>query len=272
MDKDKDNAGINANVDAEVDVNAGGKDASDQDVLGIRTVDAVRILTLRRPERHNALNTDLTRRLLQALRDAEHDEACRAIVLAGAGRSFCAGADTTEFAGFGQDADRAQARATLTAELHAVFATLSKPVVAAVWGNAMGGGAGLALACDMMVAAQATRLGYPEIKHGICPAIVMANLTRNLGPKRAFELVSTGRLLDGGELCEWGLANARAETPEAALAAALDIGRHWAAHAPFALTSTKRLFYRTLDLSFEEGLAAGRELNIAMRRHARPKS
>ncbi|ALM84284.1 enoyl-CoA hydratase/isomerase family protein [Bordetella sp. N] len=238
------------------------------DVLKIETQDAVRILTLQRPERHNALDTELTSRLLQALRDADRDESCRAIVLAGSGKSFCAGADTTEFKGFGQDAEQAQVRATLTADLHAMFPSLGKPVVAAVWGNALGGGAGLALACDMIVAAQATRLGYPEITHGICPAIVMANLTRNLGPKRAFELVSTGRVLNGTELCEWGLANASAETPDTALAAALDIGRRWATYAPFALSSTRQLFYRTLDLSFPEGLAAGRELNVAMRRHA----
>ncbi|WP_233233169.1 enoyl-CoA hydratase/isomerase family protein [Bordetella sp. LUAb4] len=242
------------------------------DVLRIETQDAVRILTLQRPERHNALNTALTSGLLQAVRDADSDQDCRAIVLSGSGKSFCAGADTTEFAGFGQDAEQARARGALTAELHAVFATLSKPVVAAVWGNALGGGAGLALSCDMVVAAQATRLGYPEITHGICPAIVMANLTRNLGPKRAFELVSTGRVLNGAELYQWGLANASADTPEATLSAAFDIGRRWATYAPYALSSTKQLFYRTLDLTFPEGLAAGRELNIAMRRHAHAKA
>lgn len=236
------------------------------DVLKIENHDAVRVLTMQRPERHNALNTELTTQLLQALQAAEADDSCRAIVLSGSGKSFCAGADTTEFAGFGQDNDRAATRADLTASLHAVFGKLGKPVVAAVWGNAMGGGAGLALACDMMVAATETRLGYPEIKHGICPAIVMANLTRNLGPKRAFELVSTGRLLNGALLHEWGLACSVADSPQAALDAAIAVARAWAAHMPTALAATKQLLYRTIDLSFPDGLAAGRDLNVAMRR------
>lgn len=241
-------------------------------VLKIENQDGVRILSLQRPERHNALNTELTRGLLQALQDADVDDDCRAIVLAGSGKSFCAGADTTEFAGFGQDTDQASARAELTASLHAVFSTVHKPIVSAVWGNAMGGGAGLALACDMMVTCADTRFGYPEIKHGICPAIVMANLTRQVGIKRAFELVSTARMLDGHELYDWGLSARVTDTPEDTLDAAISLAHTWAGYAAQSLSATKQLFYQTLDQTFAEGLDTGRRLNIEMRRYARTKS
>ena len=237
-------------------------------VLNIEHQDGVRVLTMQRPERHNALNTELTSGLLQALQSAGSDDDCRAIVLTGSGKSFCAGGDTTEFAGFGQDADQASARAELTASLHAVFSTVHKPIVSAVWGNAMGGGAGLALACDMMVTCADTRFGYPEIKHGICPAIVMANLTRQVGIKRAFELVSTARMLNGHELYDWGLSARVTDTPQATVDAAIAIARTWAGYSAQSLSATKRLLYQTLDLAFAEGLDTGRRLNIEMRRYA----
>lgn len=237
-------------------------------VLNIENQDGVRVLTMQRPERHNALNTELTRGLLQALQDAGSDDDCRAIVLTGSGKSFCAGGDTTEFAGFGQDADQASARAELTASLHAVFSTVHKPIVSAVWGNAMGGGAGLALACDMMVTCADTRFGYPEIKHGLCPAIVMANLTRQVGVKRAFELVSTARMLNGHELYDWGLSARVTDTPQDTLEAAVAVARTWAGYSAQSLSATKQLFYQTLDLAFTEGLDTGRRLNIEMRRYA----
>jgi len=240
-------------------------------VLNIEHQDGVCVMTLQRPERHNALNTELTRGLLQALQDAHADDHCRAIVLSGSGKSFCAGADTTEFAGFSQDTNQATVRAELTASLHAAFSSVHKPIVSAVWGNAMGGGAGLALACDMVVACADTRFGYPEIKHGICPAIVMANLTRQVGIKRAFELVSTARMLDGHELYAWGLAARVTDTPLDTLEAAIAVARTWAEYPPQALSATKQLFYQTLDLPFAEGLDTGRRRNIEMRRYAQPK-
>ena len=116
--------------------------------------DGVRILTMNRPEKHNALDTELTTRLLQALRDADTDGAVRSVVLTGSGKSFCAGADTSEFDALApHDPSAVTQRADLTTALHAAFSRISKPVVAAVRGNALGGGAGLALACDMTVMA-----------------------------------------------------------------------------------------------------------------------
>ena len=130
--------------------------------LIVENRDAVRLLRLNRPEKHNALNTALTTALLDALSQAERDSTVRAVVLTGNGKSLCAGADTTEFSGLTMEQPEAVlARADLTSDLHLVFSRMTKPVVGAVHGNALGGGAGLALACDLTVMAEDVRFGYP---------------------------------------------------------------------------------------------------------------
>src|SRR5881394_652562 len=152
---------------------------------------AVRMLTLNRPEKRNALNTELTKTLLEAIRATDADESVGALVLTGAGPGFCAGADLAEFKGL-KDPQAAATRAELTMQLHLSFSRISKPVVTAINGAAMGGGAGLAIAGDLAVMADDAKFGYPETKHGIVAAIVMANLVRQVGRKAAFELVSLG--------------------------------------------------------------------------------
>ena len=150
---------------------------------------AVRILTLNRPEKRNALDTALSRALLEALRAADGDETVRCVVLTGAGPAFCAGADLAEFKRL-RDPQAAETRAELTMQLHLAFSKMITPVVTAINGAAMGGGAGLAIAGDLAVMASSAKLGYPETKHGIVAAIVMANLVRQVGRKAAFELVA----------------------------------------------------------------------------------
>jgi len=230
---------------------------------------AVRILRLNRPEKLNALDTALTQALQDALQAADADEAVRAIVLTGAGRAFCAGADITEFADLTPShQDAVLRRAELTSRTQMLLQQLTKPIVSVVQGAALGGGAGLAIGCDMMVAASDLRFGYPELRHSIVPAIVMTGLQRQLPRKVAFELISTGRLLSAAELHELGVAN-RAVEPEDALAAGLEIATAWAAASPVALATTKGLFYRVADLGFEEAMRAGRDVNALMRGFAR---
>src|SRR5438045_258345 len=117
---------------------------------------AVRILTLNRPEKRNALDTALTRDLLEALRTADADETVHCVVLTGTGPGFCAGADLSEFKGL-QDAKAAETRAELTMQLHLAFSKMITPVVTAINGAAMGGGAGLAIAGDLAVMAESAR-------------------------------------------------------------------------------------------------------------------
>jgi enoyl-CoA hydratase len=230
----------------------------------------VRVLTLNRPDKRNALNHALTQALLDGLRAAETDAAVRCIVLTGAGVAFCAGADLAEFKDLTPaQADLVERRAALTAELHGVFSTLSKPVVTAINGAAMGGGAGLAVAGDLAVMAQTARLGYPEVKHGIVAAIVMANLVRNVGRKAAFELVSLGEPVDAARALALGLVN-RVAAPEQLMTEALALADTLAAVSPPAMAATKQLFYRTTDLPFAQALEQGRDMNKRMRAFRTP--
>ena len=234
------------------------------DVL-IENRGGVRVLTMNRPDKRNALNQALTQALLDGLRLAEADESVRSIVLTGAGPAFCAGADLAEFKELTPDqAHLVERRAGLTMDLHGIFSKLSKPVVTAINGAAMGGGAGLALAGDVAVMASTAKLGYPEVKHGIVAAIVLANLVRNVGRKAAFELVATGEPVDATQARALGMVN-RVTAPETVMQEALELAEKFAAVARPAMAATKQLFYRVLDLPFEQALEAGRDVNKRMR-------
>jgi enoyl-CoA hydratase len=225
----------------------------------------VRILTMNRPAKRNALNLALTQALLAGLRAAEADESVRSIVLTGAGSAFCAGADLAELKDLTPDqAERVETRAELTMALHGIFSRLSKPVVTAINGPAMGGGAGLALAGDVAVMAATAKLGYPEVKHGIVAAVVMAGLVRNAGRKAAFELVAGGEPVDAARAFALGLVN-RVTAPAELMPTACAIAEKFAAVDRPAMAATKELFYRALDLPFGEALAAGRDVNKRMR-------
>ena len=240
------------------------------DVLLSQTRGAVRVLHMNRPEKLNALNTELTQQLLDAFQAAEADPAVRAVVLAGEGRGFCAGADLAEFKDLTPEHQhRVLKRADLTCRTQSILQKLSKPVVSAVQGVAVGGGAGLAIGCDMMVAATDLKFGYPELKHSIVPALVMTGLQRQLGRKVAFELVSTGRLLGAEEARTLGLAN-RVTGPEQVLETALGIAQGWAETNPVAMAAAKALFYRVADLSYDAAMAAGRDVNALMRGFREP--
>ena len=225
----------------------------------------VRVLTLNRPEKLNALNTALTRALSEALAAADTDRDIRAVVLTGVGRGFCAGADLGEFSELTPDQpDAVLERAALTARVQTQARQLRVPVVAAVRGAAVGGGAGLAIGADMVVAGADLRFGYPELKHSIVPALVMTGLVQHLGRKLAFELVSTGRLLTATEAAELGLVN-RVVAPEEILPAALDIAERWAAVEPRAIAAAKDLLYRVADLPTDAAMRAGQDVNALMR-------
>lgn len=224
----------------------------------------MRILTMNRPDKLNALNTRLTQDLCRALGDAESDPSVSAVVLTGSGKAFCAGADVSEFSGFVEDNRAAYARAQLTSRLHMLIQQMSKPVIGAARGVAVGGGAGLAIACDMLVVGEDLRFGYPEVVRGLVPAIVMTSLQRQLGRKLAFELITTGRFLCADEAYRAGIANC-VVAPDRVLATAGGIAARWAASNRTALAATKELFYRVADLSYEAAMAAGRDMNLRMR-------
>ncbi|WNE95177.1 enoyl-CoA hydratase/isomerase family protein [Streptomyces luomodiensis] len=239
--------------------------AAAADVLLVEDRGPVRVLTLNRPDKLNALNTALTRALSTALTAAEDDRDVRAVVLTGAGRGFCAGADLSEFSTLTPDQpDAVLERAALTAHLQTQMQHMGTPVVSAVRGAAVGGGAGLAIGADMAVAGTDLKFGYPELRHSIVPALVMTGLQRHLGRKLAFELVSTGRLLTAAEAAAHGLVN-RVVEPEAVVETAYGIAERWAAVEPRAIRAAKDLFYRVADLPTEAAMRAGQDVNALMR-------
>jgi enoyl-CoA hydratase/carnithine racemase len=232
-------------------------------VLLVEDRGAVRILTMNRPEKRNALNSELTQALLDSLKRANEDEKVACVVLTGAGQGFCAGADLAEFKGLA-DPQAAESRADLTMQLHLVFSKIAKPVVTAINGAAMGGGAGLAIAGDMAVMAEGAKLGYPETKHGIVAAIVMANLVRQVGRKAAFELVALGEPIDAAQALRLGMVNRIAKNEEL-LPVAVSVAEKLAEVARPAMAETKRLFHEVADLALGPALERGRDTNRRMR-------
>ncbi|HJS39552.1 MAG TPA: enoyl-CoA hydratase/isomerase family protein [Burkholderiales bacterium] len=228
------------------------------------------MLMLNRPEKRNALNTALTQALLDALRAADADESVACVVLTGAGQGFCAGADLAEFKDLTPENQHlVEARAELTMQLHLAMPKMAKPVVTAINGAAMGGGAGLAVAGDLAVMAEDATLGYPETRHGIVAAIVMANLVRQAGRKAAFELVALGEPVDAARALALGLVNRvvpRARLMDEALALAAKL----AAVSRPAMQLTKQLFHEAADLPLAQALERGREANKRMRAFRRP--
>jgi enoyl-CoA hydratase/carnithine racemase len=224
---------------------------------------AVRILTLNRPEKRNALDSALTQALLSEIRAADADDSVGALVLTGAGPGFCAGADLSEFKGL-KDPQAAEARAELTMQLHLSFSKISKPVVTAINGAAMGGGAGLAIAGDLAVMAEGAKLGYPETKHGIVAAIVLGNLVRQVGRKAAFELVSLGEPIDAARALQLGLINYVFQENDL-LDETLKIAEKLSSVNRPAMAETKRLFHEVADLPLAEALERGRDTNKKMR-------
>jgi enoyl-CoA hydratase/carnithine racemase len=236
---------------------------NNKEVLLVEDRGAVRLLTMNRPEKRNALNSELTQALLDALRAADADESVGAVVLTGAGPGFCAGADLSEFKDL-QQAVAAENRAELTMQLHLAFSKISKPIVTAINGHAMGGGAGLAIAADLAVIAEGARLGYPEPKHGIVAAIVMANLVRQVGRKAGFELVALGEPIDAQRALQLGMVN-RVCNQDELIPVSLSLAEKLAAVKRPAMAETKKLFHEVADLPLAQALERGRDTNQRMR-------
>ena len=238
--------------------------------LLIEDLDGVRILTLNRPEKRNALNDALTHALVVALEAADADNDVGCVLLTGAGRGFCAGADLTEFEQLtGADTARVETRAKLTAKLHGLIPGLRVPVVAAVNGAARGGGAGLALAADLVIASEQASFGYPEIVHGIVAAVVMANLVRVAGRLKAFELVATAEPISAAEALEAHLVN-RVVPHDQLVHTSRTLATELAARSRPAMELTKRLLHRVADVPFTKALEEGRMTNQRMRSITRP--
>jgi methylglutaconyl-CoA hydratase len=207
----------------------------------------VAVLTLNRPDKRNALSRALMRELEHHLDRAGHDTSVRSVVLTGAGKAFCSGMDLKEAAAEheGSDAEH-HAVATLQeyADLVQKLHSLPKLTIAAVNGDALAGGAGLMAACDFAIASSMARIGYPEVLRGMVPAVVMFDLTRLIGDRRARQLLLTGSLILANVCYTWGLVNQVTE-PDKCLSEAIRVGKDMTAAAPQAVAAIKRLLDET---------------------------
>ncbi len=234
-------------------------------LLGIAVEDGVLGLTLDRPAKRNALSLPLVEALHEALERAELDPAVRVVLLRGAGKDFCAGADLEELlASADRDPAENERDALRLGALFQRLRRLPRPVVALVHGRALAGGAGLATACDLVVLAEDATLGWPEIQRGFVPAMVMTMLRRLVGERVAFDLVATGRLLGAAEAAALGLATRvvpAAELERAGRTLALQL----AAAGPSAMALTKQLLYELDGRSFDDAIALGARINALAR-------
>lgn len=226
----------------------------DSDLL-IEDGEHVRVLTLNRPTRANALSSSLRRHLCDAFVDAGDDPTVRAIVLTGQGdRVFCAGADLKEIA----EADARGERFRPPTErvdrtvYEVVFATY-KPTIAALNGHAMGGGFELALACDIRLAAPAATMAFPEAKVGMGAPFGSVALTRHLPLGIALAMLFTGDPMSADEAERWGVVNR--VVPAAELhAEAVALAQRIAANAPLSVQRMKETALKTLDMPVAAGL------------------
>ena len=165
--------------------------------------DGIARITLNRPEKRNALNDAVIGALKDSLRRADQDEGVRAVILGGAGADFCSGADLAALQKISNASvaeNLEDARSLM--ELFMLIRLVGIPVIAAVKGRALAGGCGLATACDIILAQRSARFGYPEVRLGFIPAMVMAMLRRSVSEKRAFELVTLGAEFSAEEAAE----------------------------------------------------------------------
>jgi methylglutaconyl-CoA hydratase len=226
---------------------------------------AVARITLNRPEKRNALNDELIGVLKDSLALAAEDQQVRVVLLAANGHDFCSGADLAAL-------DRAAEQGVLdhlatARELADVFLAMRhhpKPIVAAVRGRALAGGCGLATACDIILASESAQFGYPEVKIGFIPAMVMAILRRSMSEKRAFELLTTGDPIGAAEAQNIGMIN-RVFPEEIFDASVEGYVEALASKSSSALTLTKNLLYHIDGLTFDAAIEAGAHANALAR-------
>src|SRR6201988_372965 len=163
----------------------------------------VTVLTLNRPERRNALSMQLLTELIAAIKMASDQPEERVLILRGAGAAFCTGLDLKEAA----DQTKAHATAELVAKALVTLSETRLVTIAAVHGAAVAGGAGIMSACDYVVAAEKTKIGYPEVRRGLVAGLVMTFLRRQIGERDLRELVLGGELIDAQRAREIGLVN-----------------------------------------------------------------
>lgn len=222
-------------------------------------------ITLNRPEKRNAIDAELIAELKTALAESAADSAVRVVLLTGAGSDFCSGADLSGLA----KAREASVMENLDdarnmAEMFLAMRHHPRPIVAAVRGRALAGGCGIATACDLILAAESAQFGYPEVKIGFIPAMVMAILRRSVSEKVAFELITMGDVIRAAEAQSLGLVNR--VFPDAEFDSGVEaFVAQLASRSASAVALSKNLLYQMDSMSFSQAIEAGVQANAIAR-------
>ena len=211
---------------------------------------AVGVVTLNRPQALNALSYGLVKDLSLAMQELDQDPEVRAIVVTGGEKVFAAGADIKEMADRGPFDERIQERLAYRDKINKI----TKPVIAAVSGFALGGGCELAMSCDIIIAAENARFGQPEVNLGIIPGSGgTQRLTHVLGKHRAMELVLTGDMLSASDAERLGLVN-HVVPAELVLEEAKNVAKKIAAKPALAIKAAKEAVLKAANAPLDEGL------------------
>lgn len=220
------------------------------------------VLTLNRPERRNSLSVQLLSELVAAIRMASDQAEERILILRGAGEAFCTGLDLKE----ASDHAKAHATADLVAQTLITLAETRLVTIAAVHGAAVAGGAGIMSACDYVVAAAGTKIGYPETRRGLVAGLVMTFLRRQLRERDIRELLLGGELIDAERAREMGLVNRVVANETEAMAEAEAFAEKVMLGAPGAVHQTKRLIEEFYGRTFKS------DIDLALKHHMQART
>jgi enoyl-CoA hydratase/carnithine racemase len=226
----------------------------------------IRVLTLNRPTKLNAMNAELVDTLIGAVRAADLDDGVAVLILAGAGRAFSAGADISRTPE-APSSREVVARARRMGTLFRALSESAKPVVAAVHGYALGGGCSLVMSCDLAVGADNAVFGYPELKAGLAATAVAPALVHQIGRKAAFELLTLCENVDAERALALGMIN-RVVPRDDLMSEARRMSEQLAAFDHDALWMTKRTIQRAASMSPLEALEMAGDASLVMRLHA----
>lgn len=226
---------------------------------------ATATMWLNRPDKRNALNSDLFNSIAGELDRLRVNDAVRTVFIRGEGAAFCAGADLDEVRAIQTaSANDNRTAAELARDCFLKLYSFPKPTVALVHGPALAGGAGLAGCCDFVIATHEATFGYPEVKIGFVPAIVMVFLTHQVGERNARDLCLSGRTIGADEAYRMGLVS-KVVAPAELDSEAQTFAEHMRGNSPQAMATVKRLFGGIHGLGMEGALASAVDENAASR-------
>jgi methylglutaconyl-CoA hydratase len=225
----------------------------DYETLFVESTEQVATVTFNRPDKRNAITTQMIAELQDVLDSIEKTQT-RVVILTGSGKAFCAGIDLDMLRNIAkQSPGENQEDSRRIAKMFRKIWSFSRPTIAAVNGHALAGGCGIATLCDFTLAVPEAKFGYTEVKIGFLPAIVSVFLTRQIGEKRARDLLLTGRLIEASEAKEMGLVN-EIVAPENLMARANELAETILAASPSSITRAKHLLISAAAASVDADL------------------